>query len=317
MVKFTKLFVAAVLLIPLVFSSCATIFSGTKQKITLTGNVEAPVDLLVDGVAYSNVKFPAKVKIKRKPDTSQIMAFTPGYNAERQELEKTFNPVAWISVASFSNPIAMYVDWRKGAHKKAVKKEITLDFSPATSTQEMYDTYIDFGTEHYKADLLDPALFYFQEAYQLDTLNAIALQKIDSTYARMDYLEELAWRKAERAEMWSMILQIFGLALQTTADVMAITQSTNASGGSVSSSGSSRSGGNTCANLQTLYTQTKQKLNGVTKSYAYSKTKEEKGIDNSTGNATVKGSSGQAMRTYEQELARLQREAGKYGCVLH
>jgi hypothetical protein len=244
MVKFIKSFVAAVLT-PLVFSSCATIFSGTKQKITVTGNLETPVELLVDGVAYSNVTFPAKVKIKRKNEASKIVAFAPGYNAERQELEKTFNPVALISVVTFINPISMYVDWTTGTHKKAVQNKVALDFSPATSTQEVYDSYIDFGTEYYNADLLNHALFYFQEAYQIDTLNAIALQKIDESYARMDYLEKQARKKAARTEMWLNIMQATGTALQATADVMSTVQATKSSGdysGSDSQSNSGRSG---------------------------------------------------------------------------
>ena len=64
------------------FSSCATIFCGKRQNITVSGNVDTPVDLYVDGVLYRNRTLPAKIKIDRKNATSNITALAANSHIE-------------------------------------------------------------------------------------------------------------------------------------------------------------------------------------------------------------------------------------------
>jgi len=188
---------AMVLLLSILFTSCATMISGTKQKITVTGNVNAPVQLLVDGQVYSDVKLPAKVNIKRKNAVSKISAFIPNYNVEKQELSKTFNHVVWANaVGTVLFPTFMFVDWATGANKTSEQKVIAFNFMPASSPAEISNAYIDYGTECYDNDYLDMALSLFHQANEIDSSNEIALQKINTVYDRMDYLEKQAQLKA-------------------------------------------------------------------------------------------------------------------------
>lgn len=56
-------------------SSCATIFNGSKARIVLADDKATdPVDLTIDGVEYSDVLLPARVKVKRGFKDSKVVA---------------------------------------------------------------------------------------------------------------------------------------------------------------------------------------------------------------------------------------------------
>jgi hypothetical protein len=306
-----KLFALFVLIMtsPFVFSSCLTIFTGTKQRILVTGNVSTPVELFVDGRTYSNVTLPKKVRIKRKNETSLIAAFTPNYDVEKQKLEKTFNHMVWINVL----PIGIYVDWTTGVYKKSAQTKVNFNFKELQSPTEISNAYIDFGKEYYNADLLDEALFYFQQAYEADTINEAVMPNIYATYNRMDYLEERARLKAEKsARVWN-IIETSAAVLSTTADVITTTQSLKSGNRSanVSDGSSGSNGGCNCSNIQTLYTKAMRKL------ISEKETKIRHGSDPTIASANINVSSGQNVRVYENEIQRLKREAAKCGCALY
>ncbi|MCI9244541.1 MAG: hypothetical protein HFJ82_03425 [Alistipes sp.] len=76
----------------LLCTSCATMFSGTKSRITLTNDsVEVPVELTVDGKKQSDVYFPTQVKVKRGFKPSRITAQAPGYEDGHVSVRKKFN----------------------------------------------------------------------------------------------------------------------------------------------------------------------------------------------------------------------------------
>ena len=310
------------LMLSIFFASCATVFSGDKQKITITGKVDVPVQLLVDGKTYSNVKLPAKVKINRKNETSKIVAFVPNHILEKQKIEKTFNHTVWINASGLLFlPAFMYVDWNTGANKRAVQKKITLEFTRANSEKEIFDTYIDFGTEYYNHDQLSMALLCFQQAHQIDDNNEIALQKINAVYNRMDYLEEQARLKSIRAEKWANALMITGQMLSTTAEIAGTLQSSN---GSNENSSSISSGNRNCENLQSTYDRFKRQAGGASDTYRDARLYEKVGAetggkvgDNSGSNAAVKSSAHQLARTAQREMQKLEQEARKCGCNLH
>jgi hypothetical protein len=311
---------ALFLSIPLVFGSCATIISGTKQKITVTGNVTTPVQLLVDGENYPNVTLPAKVKIKRKNEMSKIIALAPDYKLEKQDVSKTFNHLVWANAAgTVLFPVFMYVDWKNGAYKKAMPNNINLEFTPANSEEDVFNSFINFGTECYVTDQLDNALYYYQLAYEIDSVNGIALQKMDEAYDRMSYLEEKARAKKAKTEMWMGILTVTGNLLQATGTTIQTVQSVKngSSGGTVNSGAtSSGSSGCNCASIQSRYSKVKQYIDSHEYTYVDAKVKEIVGIDNSGSNAVRKIEAGKQMRAYQQEKAQLEQKAIKCGCNL-
>ncbi|KAA6303284.1 MAG: hypothetical protein EZS26_000523 [Candidatus Ordinivivax streblomastigis] len=262
---------ALFLSIPLVFGSCATIISGTKQKITVTGNVTTPVQLLVDGDTYSNVTLPTTVKIKRKNEVSKISALVPDYKLEKQEVSKMFNHTVWANAAgTVLFPVFMYVDWKNGAYKTAEQNNIHLEFTPTNSEEEVFNSFIDFGTEYYAADQLNNALYYYQLAYDIDSVNDIALQKKDEVYDRMFYLEQKARAKEAKTAMWLDILSVTGAALQATGTTIQTAQSLKhgSSGGATSNSnnysGNSISSNSNKNQSATSSTSTKGSVSEVT-----------------------------------------------------
>lgn len=52
-------------IMPVILSSCASIFSGGSPKITIDGNVAEPVTITTSKKVYSNVRLPYVVKVKR------------------------------------------------------------------------------------------------------------------------------------------------------------------------------------------------------------------------------------------------------------
>ncbi len=73
-------------------TSCATIFGGSKARITVTNEeVNVPVDLTVDGKTKHDVYLPAKVKVKRGFKPSTITASAEGYESGSVQVDKKFN----------------------------------------------------------------------------------------------------------------------------------------------------------------------------------------------------------------------------------
>ena len=106
-------------------ASCATLFTGTKAKIELTGNTSStPVDLTIDGRHYDQVILPTKVKIKRGYKPSHLKATALGYEPLELKIGKTFNPVA---IANLTNIVAWGIDAGTGAIMKPENKYYYLE----------------------------------------------------------------------------------------------------------------------------------------------------------------------------------------------
>ncbi|MDR0789758.1 MAG: hypothetical protein LBO06_03065 [Bacteroidales bacterium] len=75
------------------FSSCASIFSGSKKSITFDSNIrpDNPVSVTIDGMLYSNVQFPFEAKVKRGFSSSKAMAKAEGYKNSIIIIDKEFN----------------------------------------------------------------------------------------------------------------------------------------------------------------------------------------------------------------------------------
>jgi hypothetical protein len=87
------------------FSSCATLFSGTKQKVTITTEPSGAC-LFVDGID-NGVVTPATIKVPRKGRVSYIL-HKEGYEDGSVTQFARFNPLFWgnwITLGAISMPI--------------------------------------------------------------------------------------------------------------------------------------------------------------------------------------------------------------------
>ncbi len=78
--------------------SCASIFCGSKAKVTFDCNVSDGVSLTIDGIKHHDVKFPFTTKVKRGFDDSIVRAEAANYKTETIVIDKKFNPVSIINL---------------------------------------------------------------------------------------------------------------------------------------------------------------------------------------------------------------------------
>ena len=79
-------------------TSCASIFCGSKAKVTFDSNVKEGVCLTIDGIKYNDVVFPFTTKVKRGFDDTIVRAEAENYKAETIVISKEFNPVSIINL---------------------------------------------------------------------------------------------------------------------------------------------------------------------------------------------------------------------------
>lgn len=105
----------------LMLSSCATIFSGSKAKITVTDDeMLDPVDITADGKRVRrNVYLPVRFKVKRGFRPSTVKVEANGYETETVTVYKKFNAAA---VVNLTNLIAWGIDAATGAMMKPEEK---------------------------------------------------------------------------------------------------------------------------------------------------------------------------------------------------
>lgn len=118
-----NLLIATMLL--LTFSSCSTIFCGTKKKITLQSNVEKAEYIEVDGRRYDSVTFPYVVKVDRGFNASVIKGVTEDNKTATVYVDKKFNAV---SIINLIDVLGWGIDAATGAIMKPEFKGYTLQF---------------------------------------------------------------------------------------------------------------------------------------------------------------------------------------------
>lgn len=111
----------------IVFSSCATVFTGSKKKVIFDGNIEEPVNLNIDGYTISNVKFPFTYKVKGGYSETIVKAEAEGYQPAVVVIAKTFNGIAAINLV---NVIGWGIDAATGAMMKPEHKYYEFNFTP-------------------------------------------------------------------------------------------------------------------------------------------------------------------------------------------
>ncbi len=135
-------FTAIIILVAtLALSSCATILTGPKSKVTINSNLSAADKLSIDKKTYSNVTFPYKAKIKNGGKTSYISARTEGYEPVSEAVDKVRNGQLYLNIL-FGGIPGMIVDGITGSAKKVSKNSFYLNFRKEHTASESNQTTI-------------------------------------------------------------------------------------------------------------------------------------------------------------------------------
>ncbi len=106
-----------VLLMTMSFSSCATMFSGTKADIFIDGDVDEPVTVCSTAGLYKDVNLPTLVEVKRRHLNGQHIQITSEHHSfDDIVLEKTFNE--WALVSALAYGTGFFIDLMTNAVSK-------------------------------------------------------------------------------------------------------------------------------------------------------------------------------------------------------
>lgn len=90
---------SAICVVVLALPSCASIFCGTKARITLEDpKLTQPVDISTDVKHYNHVTLPYVVRVRRGYKPSNVRVESEGYKPIDITVNKAFNPVSIINL---------------------------------------------------------------------------------------------------------------------------------------------------------------------------------------------------------------------------
>ncbi|WP_304707963.1 hypothetical protein [uncultured Rikenella sp.] len=119
----------------LVCSSCATIFCGSRAKVTFNSNV--PVEsatLTIDGQKHTHVSFPYRTKIKRGFRKTEVTAEASGYEKTNLTVYKNFNAASLLNIL-LGGIIGLGVDAATGAMMKPDEDYYLIQFTPVPKAE--------------------------------------------------------------------------------------------------------------------------------------------------------------------------------------
>ena len=127
-----------------ILTSCASIFNGRKARVVLQNDaITEPVDLTVDGVKYTDILLPARVKIKRGFKDSRIVAEAKGYTPSSVDIHKKFNGTTLWNI--FLGGIPVVIDAATGAIMKPQFNSYYLNMQPSVPQNYVEDPTIVDG----------------------------------------------------------------------------------------------------------------------------------------------------------------------------
>lgn len=140
-------FKLAIVIFTITITSCATLFSGTKDRIYFTTNVPG-ARVLIDGVEVC--KTPCNENITRKVGESQIEFKLEGYETKIINLSKSFNVV---SILNFGNLIGWGIDIATGAVFKYDKRAYDIELSKNNKVSKVMPDRIEINTKTHQVEL--------------------------------------------------------------------------------------------------------------------------------------------------------------------
>ena len=108
-------------LVAFVFSSCATLFTGTSDKIYFETD-PSKAKVIIGGADKCNT--PCTVKVKRSLDGETVMLKKKGYETRMVELDQSFNVV---SILNLTNLLGWGIDAASGSIKKYDTKSYNIE----------------------------------------------------------------------------------------------------------------------------------------------------------------------------------------------
>ena len=116
-------------------TSCATVFCGSKAKVTFDSDIAEKTTLTIDGRKHTNVTFPYPTKIRRGFDETLVKVETPNLSAEPIIINKSFNAVSVINLLDI---LGWGIDAATGAITKPEFKFYQIDFQPKVEKSEKH-----------------------------------------------------------------------------------------------------------------------------------------------------------------------------------
>jgi uncharacterized protein YceK len=125
----------------LLMTSCATILTGTKDRITFN-STPAGATIYKDGV--EQCKTPCILPVKRSLSNTEIEYKLDGYETRLITLDKEFNV---LSVLNLGNLLGWGIDALSGAVMKYDKKAYDITLSKNNKTSMINPTKVNFDTK--------------------------------------------------------------------------------------------------------------------------------------------------------------------------
>jgi hypothetical protein len=135
------------LFIPILLSSCATIFTGTRDTIYFSSNPEGAM-VYKDGLELC--KTPCRVPVKRSLNDVDIEYRLDGYEARVFSLDKEFN---LVSIINLGNLLGWGIDAASGALMKYDRKTYELDLKRDQRTSQLKPHEIHINTVENTVDI--------------------------------------------------------------------------------------------------------------------------------------------------------------------
>jgi hypothetical protein len=131
-----------ILLIALfLMTGCATIFTGTKDRIAFT-STPSGATIYKDGVEICTT--PCNYRVKRSVNDTELEFKLDGYETRMITLDKEFN---LVSIINFGNLFGWGIDVLSGAVMKYDRKAYDLKLNKETSASLVQPTRIDIDTK--------------------------------------------------------------------------------------------------------------------------------------------------------------------------
>ncbi|MBO5890387.1 MAG: hypothetical protein J6Q28_03030 [Alistipes sp.] len=127
-----RFLIPAFMLCSLTFSSCATVFCGTKAQVTFESNV-SEATLTIDGRKHKNVTFPYTTDVERGFDETIVKAEAEGYETTMVYVDKVLNPV---SIINLTDVLGWAIDVATGAVTKPEYKVYEIELMKLKPIEE-------------------------------------------------------------------------------------------------------------------------------------------------------------------------------------
>lgn len=137
----------ALTVVSLVATSCATIFTGTRDTISFNTSVPG-AKILIDGAELCTT--PCVEKISRKLGETEVQVKLDGYETKLIRLDKSFNV---ISVLNLGNLLGWGIDVISGAVMPYGKKSYDIQMTKLNGTAKINPNKIEIDTKSNTATL--------------------------------------------------------------------------------------------------------------------------------------------------------------------